>query len=316
MNCGFIDGLDAVDAAARHGVLTIGNFDGVHLGHQRILSAARRRAAAEGAAAVVLTFEPPPDLVIRPADPPQRITPMAQKIELLRRAGADCVVVAKADMVLLSLEPRAFIDEIIADRFAPRCVVEGPNFFFGRERTGNVELLRAAGQAAGFAVEVVEPVVIDTSDGPQCISSTLIRRSVLAGNVELVNRCLGREFTLCGEVIAGQGKGRLLEYPTANIDPAEQVVPADGVYAGWAEVGGGRFLAAVSIGHKPTFGPVRKRAIEAFLLEVRTDFYDRFMALHFVRRLRPQERFESAEALKDQVARDVESVREICGQRL
>ncbi len=304
-----IQGLESLPPAVRGCVLTIGNFDGVHVGHRRILLRARELAGRD-APVVALTFDPPPDLVLRPSDKPQRLTTLAERRRLLLHAGADHVVTAAATAELLALESEAFIREVIEDRFAPRGMVEGPDFHFGRGRGGSVDTLRCR----GFDVRVVEPVAVDLPDGRQIVSSTLIRRLLLAGGVEDAARCLDRLYTLQGRVVGGRGVGRVLEFPTANLDPREQVVPADGVYAGWAAVGTEMHAAAISIGDKPTFHGEGGRAVEAFLLGAAGNYYGREMTLSFARRLRDQERFPGVGALKAQIARDVENVRAITRQ--
>ncbi len=308
-----IHGLESLPAEARRGVLTIGNFDGMHVGHQRIIATARELADAEGLAVVALTFEPPPDLVVRPQDQPRRLTPADQKADLLRQAGADWVVFVTADRQLLAMEPNEFIRKMVAAMVAPRYVVEGWNFFFGRGRSGNVDTLREAGEELGFAVHVVEAVTVQLPGGDERVCSTLIRDLVSAGLVEQATLCLGRPFALYGYVVAGHNRGRLLEYPTANIAPSEQVIPADSIYAGWADIDGRTFAAAISIGDQPTFAPAA-RTIEAHLLDVDEDFYGRFMTLRFVTRLREQRQFDGPAALSAQIAKDVERVRGICQQ--
>jgi len=292
-------------------VLTIGNFDGVHRGHQQLLQAARRQAEAARGPVVAVTFDPPPDRVLRPEDVPERIVPADQKEYLLRRAGADQVVTLRADRALLAMTPEEFIDRIIVEKFAPAHVVEGPNFFFGKKRGGNVEILAEAGRRKGFEVHIIEPLRLELAGDSVRVSSTLIRRLLAEGKVEPAAECLGREFTLYGRVVGGFRRGRLLSYPTVNLDCGEQITPADGIYAGWATIVDGRRPAAISLGNNPTFGPT-ERTIEAFLLNAEGDFYDESMALGFVRRLRDQKRFADGEALKAQISRDVERVQEIC----
>ncbi len=310
-----IQGLESLPAAARSGVLTIGNFDGVHVGHRRILQVARDLAHSAPAAVVAMTFEPPPDLVLRPEDAPQRVVPPEVKCRLLREAGCDWVVTAAADRAMLAMAPTEFVEQVIVRRFSPRHVVEGANFRFGRGRAGGVETLRQAGAPAGFELHVADPVRVRLAGGEEVVSSTLIRRLVAAGRVAGAARCLGRDFSLYGRVVPGSGLGRSLEHPTANLALGEQVCPGDGVYAGTAAVAGGEFAAAISVGTKPTFTATgeARRTVEAFLLDASGDYYDETMTLSFARRLRDQRRYESAEALKAQMAKDVERVREICG---
>jgi len=307
-----IEGLERVPPEARGGVLTIGNFDGVHVGHQRILQTARALADREGTHVAAMTFEPPPGALLHPGNPPQRITPPRRRIERLLEAGGDRVVVARTDTGLLEWTPDEFVERAILARLAPRHVVEGPNFFFGRARAGTIDRLRSAGRDADFGVRVVDPVVLDFAEGPARVSSTLIRSLLSGGRIEDANRCLGRDFTLYGTVGAGEGRGRRLGFPTINLSGCCQIVPGDGVYAGWASVAGAEYAAAVSIGTRSTFG-VGRRAVEAFLLDADGTYYDREVSLRFLRRLRAQVRFDGIEALKAQMAKDVEHVREICG---
>ncbi len=308
-----LEGLDSLPSEVRQGVLTIGNFDGVHVGHQRILSEAKELATSEAAVVVAMTFDPPPDLVLRPADAPERLTLNEQKGQLLISRGADWVVTVRPTPKLLALPAEAFIERVIVGRFDPHHLVEGHNFLFGRERSGTIETLREAGPSSGFQLQVVEPVLLDFPQGRQRVSSTLIRGFLRAGNVEQANRCLGREFAICGRVVAGQGQGRRLACPTVNIDPGEQIVPADGVYAGRGELGGREYVAAISIGNKPTFGPAAKRVVEAHLLDAQGDFYEQTITLRFVRWMRDQQRFEGPQALKAQMTKDIQHVRDILG---
>jgi len=306
---------DDVPETVRGCVLTMGNFDGVHLGHRRIIATAAAIAGSTQTQVVAMTFEPPPDRLVHPDDVPQRISPPDQKCQLLLAAGADMVVIMPTDEALLAMAPKEFVHQLVMRRFAPSCVVEGENFFFGLSRSGNVGTLRSIGDREGFAVQVVDPMRLDLPEGPKRISSTLVRRLIDQGRVEEAQQCLGRPYALYGQVISGQGRGRLLEFPTANIDPGEQIVPADGVYAGWATVGSTSRPAAVSIGRKPTLGP-GGRTVEAFVLDVesgeRTEFYGQAMTVTFLRRLRDQQKFEDADALRGQIAKDVERVRQIC----
>jgi riboflavin kinase/FMN adenylyltransferase len=248
------------------------------------------------------------------------VLPHDRKCCALLGAGADVVVTAEATAEMLAMRARQFVEEIIVRRFGPLHVVEGRDFHFGAKRGGDVSLLNLMGCQYGFALHVVEAVMFDAPDGAVRITSTLIRKLVAAGDVDAAARCLGRPYAIYGTIIAGQGKGRLMDFPTANISAGEQVVPADGVYAGRAEIDGRQYPAAISVGHKPTLGPTSDLYIEAFLLgmnrgtgvpPVRGDFYGRTMELSFLRRLRAQERFADADALRQQIAKDVAAVREI-----
>jgi riboflavin kinase/FMN adenylyltransferase len=291
-------------------VLTLGNFDGVHLGHQGILASARALADAEKMPVAAMTFDPPPGLVLRPDAPPQRITLADRKAALLCDCGADYTVTARTDMALLSLLPEDFVREILVGHFAPKHIVEGNNFFYGRRRAGDIQTLRESGVECGFTVHLAESVVADFGDGPVLISSTLIRGLLLAGQIESAAAALGRRFEIRGTVVEGAQRGREMNYPTANIDPGHQIVPGDGVYAGVALVDQREYPAAISIGDQPTFDG-EGRTIEAFLLDVDGCFYGKVMTLGFEARLRDQIRFESPAELADQMRKDVERVREI-----
>ncbi len=190
MNPRGITGLENVPAEARRCVLTVGNFDGVHLGHQSIIASARALADAEGIPVVAMTFDPPPGLVLRPDDPPRRLTMPARKAELLLESGADYAVTARADMAMLSLEPEDFVSEILVGHFAPKHIVEGDNFFYGRRRAGDMRTLRASGVECGFTVHLAEPILSDFGDGPVLISSTLVRQLLLSGRVEPAGRAI------------------------------------------------------------------------------------------------------------------------------
>jgi riboflavin kinase/FMN adenylyltransferase len=303
-----IHGLSNVPAEARGGVLTIGNFDGVHRGHQMLLAEARKLAGNQPVVAV--TFEPPPDLVIRPADAPERITPPDAKAGYLRSAGADYVLFIKPDREFLSLSPEAFV-ACITDAVRPVHMVEGSNFFFGRGRQGNVDVLRAFGEHHGFDVLVVDPVDVPVDGVPQHISSTAIRKLIREGNVARAAAFLGREFALYGPVGPGRGTGRKLGFPTINVAETGQIVPADGVYAGWADVAGQSAPAAIFIGPAPTFD-VAHRTIEAHLVDATGDFYHEAATLRFKTRLRGVIDFDNVDQLIEQIKEDVAHVRQHC----
>jgi riboflavin kinase/FMN adenylyltransferase len=309
--------LEALPSFFRGCVLTIGNFDGVHLGHQCILRIARALGDSIGAPVAAMTMDPPPDRVLHPGEQSLRLIPPEVKRALLLEAGADCVVTARVDAGFLAVTAEEFVDKVLVGKFAARHVVEGPNFFFGRGRRGSIELLRQVGPQKGFEVHVVEPASVEAAGAAERISSSLIRRRLILGDVECAHRCLGRPFALYGPVVRGEGRGRTWAIPTANLAPSEQVVPADGVYAGRARVEGRDYLAAISVGRKPTLAAAEgrqrpgQRTVEAFLLDAEGDFYDKPMALSFLHRLRSQERFEGIDQLRAQIAKDVQRVRQL-----
>ncbi len=305
-----LHGLEQLPERPTGCVVTIGNFDGVHRGHQSILATARALADREGTRVVVMTFEPPPLKVLAPERAPERLMHLDQRCEGLVAAGADDVVVLHTTPALLHLTPEAFVADILVDHLGPRHVVEGPNFFFGHHRAGNVRTLAALGRKMGFEMHVVEPVTVDLADGTTTrVSSSLVRHLLTEGKVEDAAVCLGRPHTLRGRVVRGRGIGRQLHIETANLNCDDQLLPADGVYAAWADLDGRTTPAAVSVGARPTFG-LHQRAVEAHLLDHDAVLYGRRLALRLVRRLRDQRTFESPDALCRQIAEDIRRVRQ------
>mgnify|MGYP006269302415 FL=1 len=324
-------------------VLTLGNFDGVHLGHRAIIAAARRLADARGAVVRVVTFDPFPAAVLRGEGGPPRLLPTAERVTRLREAGADEVVVVEPSRELLGTEPEPFIERLVREHGAV-AMVEGDNFRFGRERRGDVAMLRRLGAELGFAVEIVPPRRLSlTSPAEARVSSTLIRNLVGHGRVFDAGRALGRGFSLTAPVARGEQRGRTLGIPTANLDAealARFIVPADGVYAGVAEVlppgqevthqtgeprdtgqstgtaadAPTRYPAAISVGIKPTFG-VRTLTVEAHLLgytpEPGEALYGRVLRLSFARWLRDQYAFPGPGPLREQLQRDVGETRRL-----
>jgi riboflavin kinase/FMN adenylyltransferase len=305
-----IDALEQVPDKLRGCVLTIGNFDGVHRGHRRLLDRARELSQRDGSSAVVMTFEPPPELVLHPDRVSERISTPDERTRLLVEAGADCVVTVPVDRALLDMTPQQFIEEIIIARFFPSHIVEGPNFHFGRGRGGSAELLQSELGSLGIDVHIVEPLMTEIDEQPARVCSTLIRELIKSGRVELAAELLERPFALTGEIVSGVGIGRTLKFPTANIDPGRQVLPGDGVYAAEASVGAQRMAAAVSIGNRPTFDGTDRR-VEAFLLGADGNLYEKTLTLRFINRIRDQEKFSGPEELRSQIEKDVIRVREI-----
>lgn len=293
-------------------VLTIGNFDGVHVGHRAIL--ARARQMVPGARVVALCFDPHPARVLRPGTEPPRLMSQMQKAAALKAAGADEVVVLEPRPELLSLTPQQFVQQLV-ERYHPLAIVEGPDFRFGHDRTGDVQTLTDLGRQYGFQTLVVGPVDVVLDDlSVARVSSSLARWLTEQGRVVDVARCLGEPLAIDGRVVVGERRGRHLGCPTANIDPAALVgraLPADGVYAGWADLGNGRqWPAALSMGAKPTF-PGSPRTLEAHLLDFDGDLYNRPLVVRFTRWLRDQRWYPSAEWLKRQIDADVRDVRRL-----
>ena len=286
--------------------LAMGVFDGVHVGHQAIIAAAVKLAGRRGAPAV-LTFDPHPDAVLSREGAPQLLTTAGEKLDLLRRVGVKVVVVVEFTRSFASIPPVDFIERLLADQLKACCVVVGEGWRFGAEGAGSPELLKKMARGLGFRVKVVPAVKV----GGVIASSTRIRRLLQQGRVASARGFLGRDYHLSGEVVSGDGRGRQLGFPTANVSPpAEKLIPAEGVYACYA---GLRALrpAVTSIGVRPTFGPAGPRRIEVHLLESPRPprLLGRRLRVAFVERLRGERRFASPGALTAQMRCDCDRAR-------
>ena len=287
-------------------VVTVGSFDGVHRGHMAVLQEISRRARATGRASVLVTFEPHPMEVVNPGAAPPLITTPLERREILAQSELDYAVILRFDAALRSLAPDAFVREVLLARFAMRELVIGEDHGFGRGRSGDVEMLRVLGSAAGFAVDVVPPVR-DPEYGQ--VSSSRIREAVSAGQLAMAARLLGRPFQLSSQVLPGARRGRTIGVPTINlVVPPRQLLPPDGVYAVWVEWAGGRTGAMLNQGPRPTVGDPA-RGLEAHLFDFDGDLYGAWVRIEWVTRLRDVRRFASLEALKGQLAQDAAEAR-------
>ncbi len=304
-----IQGVENIEPPFERSVLTVGNFDGVHLAHQRIIAQAGSFAMLTGDPVVVLTFEPHPLTVVAPSKAPRRLSLPDEKIRCLAESGADVIVVAHSEPELLGMDAEHFIRNILIDRFRPTHVIEGPSFGFGRGRRGTPELLSDVATPLGCSVHIVDPVTVQVDDGETLmVSSSLIRGLLADGRVRHATKCLGRPYALIGRVVCGDGRGRRIGIPTANIAVADQLVPGEGVYSGRAVVDRGAYACAISIGRTPTFGGSVQQ-VEAHLLGFDGDLYGQQIRVEFVQWLREQAKFATSQALVDQVRRDIETVR-------
>lgn len=286
------------------GIVTIGNFDGVHRGHQEMLAVLERVAGDAGAPAVVMTFDPHPLELLRPDDVPPRLTTSRRKSELLAEYGVDVVLAYPTDRALLALTPAEFFLQIVRNRLGARGLVEGPNFCFGKDRAGNVDTLRGLCDEAGLSCEIVTPVVV----AGDLISSSRIREQIAAGNVEAAADWLGHHYRITGTVAHGAGRGGAVGFPTANLVDVETLIPANGVYAALARLDGQQWPAAVNIGANPTFGDTQQK-LEVHLLDFEGDLYGRELNLDFLARLRDVVEFKDATALAAQIEHDLKAVR-------
>jgi riboflavin kinase/FMN adenylyltransferase len=303
-------GLEAVDPPLVGVTLTIGNFDGVHRGHQKIVAQAALTASDWDSSAVAVTFDPHPLAVVAPHRAPAMLTTIEDRIELLAAAGARAVVVLKSEPGLLGLNADEFIEQVIVKHFHPRCIVEGDSFGFGKGRTGTVDLLRHRGGQLGFEVLVVEPVHMRIGDEQVLVSSSHVRKQVGEGRMARAALCLGRPYLIHGFVGRGVGRGRDLGFPTANLVNIPQLLPAPGIYAGLATIDHESYPAGISIGTNPTFEQ-QHLSVEAHLLGFDGDVHGKRMRLSFTRRLRDQVKFGSAQELVRAIERDLRQVRAI-----
>lgn len=287
-------------------VLMLGNFDGVHLGHQALIGSAVADAKAIDGRAVVFTFSPHPLQVLAPERAPRLILTEADKLALLEAYGAEIAIVQKFDLDFAHIEAEKFVKDYLVRRIGVTKVWVGKDLRFGKARKGRVEDLIRWGTEDGFGVGVVGPVEI----AGHRVSSSRIRTLIERGQVRPAAQNLGRHHFVSGRVIAGHGRGRDIGFPTANIEPATEAVPLDGIYATLFEVGGRRWHSATSIGVNPTFG-AGPRTIESFVFDFDGDLYGKDVKVHFVERIRDEKKFSSLESLAQQIDRDVLDAREI-----
>jgi riboflavin kinase/FMN adenylyltransferase len=306
--------LDDVPVDLGRTVVTVGNFDGVHLGHQHVLREARDVADAEGLSVVAVTFDPHPMVVLRPEHAPTMITGIEERARLLGDAGADHVLALPFDREMASWSPHEFCRLVLSEDLHAAVVVVGENFRYGSKAAGDVGSLVASGEELGFRA-----VGVPLDGGPEVWSSTYVRSCLASGDVASAAQALGRPFMVRGVVVEGDRRGRALGFPTANVSTRNvTAVPADGVYAGWLRRldTGERYPAAISVGTNPTFAGERERRVESYVLD-RDDLelYGVEVEVSFVDRIRGMVRFDGVDELIDWMRQDVARAHEILGGR-
>jgi riboflavin kinase/FMN adenylyltransferase len=282
-------------------VVAIGNFDGVHRGHLKLIERIREGAHARGTVPVVLTFDPHPPRVLRPDKAPPLLMTREQKAAALEAGGVAGLAVVRFSAAMATWEPEQFVRRVLVDWLRASEVWVGADFLFGRNRSGTFSLLRTLGQQWGYRAEKVDPVRYRDF----IISSTRIRRLLTEGRVDEASALLGRHYSVVGEVVAGQQRGRLLGFPTANLATSNELVPLPGVYATLVSVDGHAYRAVTNIGVRPTFGDGLTMSVESHLLGASLDLYGRTLSVAFVQRLRDEQRFADVDALRGQIAADV-----------
>ncbi|NWF54878.1 MAG: bifunctional riboflavin kinase/FAD synthetase [Syntrophaceae bacterium] len=290
-------------------VLTLGNFDGVHLGHQRIFQQVRRKAQEIGGESIAYTFAPHPVQLLKPEKEPFLLLPISERIRLIGETGMDVTICAPFTQEFASLTAEEFVRDILHRQIGVRQIYVGQNTSFGRGRTGSVALLKELGERYGFAVEAMEAVEVKGT----LISSSRIRRLIRGGNIPGATELLGRPPLLVGEVIRGFGRGgKKLGFPTANLKIEKVLVPKPGIYAVWAICGGQKFPGVANLGWNPTFQD-GKFSIEVHILNFNKDIYGQTLRLEFVERQRDEVTFRSPEELITQIKKDVEQAKRILG---
>jgi riboflavin kinase / FMN adenylyltransferase len=293
-----------------HPVLALGNFDGLHRGHVKIIERIRRGAVERGGTAVVLTFDPHPPRVLRPDKAPALLMTTAQKVEALAEAGVQGVAIVPFTVELSRWEPEQFVRAVLSDWLRVAEVWVGADFLFGRDRSGNFTLLRALGQQYGFRVEKIDPVRYKEF----VVSSTRIRRLVAEGRVDEAGALLGHHYFIDGTVTRGAGRGRTIGFPTANLATANELVPPAGVYATTTTIDGVVHPSITNIGVRPTFGDTTTTVVETHVFDMTRDLYDLEVRLSFVQRMRDERPFPDVDALRAQIEADCRSARRLFGR--
>jgi riboflavin kinase/FMN adenylyltransferase len=303
-----IRGLHNLRAAHRGCVATIGNFDGVHLGHQAVFDALTARAQAADLASLVITFEPQPMEFFCPQQAPARLTRLREKLESIAACGIDRVLLIRFDRRFAGIEARSFVDRVLVEQLGIRHLYVGDDFRFGKSRAGDFALLAEMGRAHGFGVESLGTV---SKDGER-VSSTRIREALQQGDLVHAEHCLGRRYRICGRVAHGNKRGTTIGFPTMNVPLLRRSTPLRGVFAVQVLGIGGRHLPGVAnIGNRPTLQGDDRFLLEVHLFDFAEDVYGRHVEVDFVERIRDEHKFESFEALREQIQRDVERAREI-----
>lgn len=293
--------------------LAIGVFDGVHLGHQRVIGQARDDARASGGTSVVLTFDPHPMRVLQPHKAPPLLTSTEHKLAFIGRLGVDACLLLAFDTPFSRTPPEQFIDTLARQTNQLQEICVGTRFRFGCDRAGDVRLMEALAPQYGFVAKEIKSVTL----GGEVISSTAIRQNVLNGRLDRAAAMLGRPFSILGTVEPGDHRGRELGFPTANLNPHDEALPPDGVYAGRVVVGAKQFGGVVNIGVRPTFaGAEPRRVLEVHVLNFARDLYGQDVEALFLSKLRDEQKFASVEALKAQITADVRAARRLLAPQL
>lgn len=286
-------------------VLTIGNYDGIHIGHRTIIQMVQEKAKRIDGTSMLMTFDPHPLQILRPQEELPSITPVAERIALLEETGIDVLFIVPFTRQFGLIEPSDFIRRILVDRLKIKALIIGYDFKFGRGGKGDIPLLRKYGLDYGFSVDVVEQVTIDHEK----VGSNRIRILVREGDVSKAKLLLGRPYALEGRVVSGMSRGREIGFPTINLKTEYNLVPSNGVYVTQVEFDGQKHPSVTNIGHNPTFGNAQ-RTIETFILDFQGSLYERTVKIYFLKRIRDEVKFSSVEDLKARISADVQEARD------
>ena len=288
--------------------IAIGVFDGIHLGHQAVISTSAQHALAENGTPVVITFDPHPEKVLRPAKAPHLLTATSHKIALIQTLGVRHLLVIPFNTQFAATEPEDFVQQLVQHSNPLREICVGHEWSFGKNRRGNLQLLTRLGATFDFNVVGIRPVTVDG----EIVSSTTIRRAVETGDFKKAAAMLGREYTILGTVVHGDDLGKKIGFPTANLSAHNEQFPPNGVYVAEAKLEGAVYPGVVNLGYRPTISSGKSdRVLEIHLLDFKRDIYNRDLELRFVRYLRPEKKFENVDALVRQIERDVQEARKL-----
>ncbi len=303
-----INGLENITAPFKNPVLTIGNFDGVHLGHQQLFQHVIKRAREINGEAIVMTFHPHPVKVLRPENSgPPVITCHNQKIKLIEQCGIDAVITVNFTREFAQLSARDFVEKILWEKIGLKVIVVGWDYQFGRNREGDINFLKKEGKRLGFDVEVIDSIKVNG----MIVSSTMVRKCVIEGDLDKAEKLLGRKYEIVGKVVKGRDRGgRLLGFPTANIKMDDKLCPQTGVYAVEVIVDDRVYGGAANIGYNPTFGD-ESLSLETHLFDFSGDLYGKEITVRLIKRLRPEKKFSGPDELAKQIALDIEKAKKV-----
>ena len=305
-----IEDIEKIDHPYKNAVITIGNFDGVHIGHQTLFHKVIEKAEELDGTSIAMTFEPHPIRVLKQNNHPPLITLYEQKVELIAKAGIDILICISFTRKFASIPAKEFIEKILVKRIGMKAVIVGEDYTFGKNREGNLDLLKTYGKQIGFEVIVVRGIQISNNSEDK-ISSTRIRELISAGKVAESQNLLGRHYQIRGTVMTGRDRGgRLLGFPTANINLYDELSPKTGVYAVTVECKGSKYKGVANIGYSPTFDD-RIFTVEAHILDFNDDIYGQKIRVNFIKRLRDEKKFLNISELSDQINNDIDKARDI-----